>query len=101
MCDVRGYDTKFRDFFKQDEQSDLAYCPEVNALMEYFNVPYNSNDWILFIDSSTASMHCYLFLLTILIAIDIIDRFEGSFTAQEKEAAIGSNCVLGTNEGNP
>lgn len=66
MNDVRAYDTSFCRFFEQDEDNDLAFCPEVYDLMQFYEIQYNSNDWILFIDSFVLSMYSHF--VSILIS---------------------------------
>ena len=54
----RSREKNFRKFFAKDNS--LVYCCDINGLIEALGVPYHSNEWRLFIDSSSRSLKAVL-----------------------------------------
>lgn len=48
----------YEEFFTKEGK--LVYCSRIEELMHVFKIPYNPSDWILFIDSSKASLKVVL-----------------------------------------
>ena len=56
----RNRDKEFRAFFKSNDDNSLVFCVNVAGLVEYLGKLYKSDEWRLFIDSSTRSLKAVL-----------------------------------------
>lgn len=56
----RDREEKFRVFFEKDKNTALVYCKNIKGLIEALGLKYDSNEWRLFIDSSSRSLKAVL-----------------------------------------
>jgi hypothetical protein len=56
----RDREKEYRQFFTMDEEASLVYCNNVGGLIGALGVAYQSEEWRLFIDSSSRSLKAVL-----------------------------------------
>jgi len=51
---------ELQQFFTTDQSKQMAYCQDINKLMAFMQISYESTEWRLFIDSSKQSLKAVL-----------------------------------------